>query len=213
MNGLLGKFGGKTNSDKKVRLENQMNNSVQNTQQTGQNHTNQPTQIPERPKAKYWIFSTVILLTVLLFGGSWYILNSKNKTSSEQPLASTQTEKIEITGVIRTSGLSDEEKLKFGLTAVNYQITDFGDYQKAYREGIVMGYFLFSDNLNGDELGKCVRITGSIPEEWKSKDKADAYNRSVLSVTNLERIDNSNCNPYGQTELVTDNTQEKSEFL
>ncbi len=115
-----------------------------------------------------------------------------------------------VIGVIRTSGLSEEEKQKFGLTTVNYQITDFGDYQKAYQEGQVMGYYLLSNTVNDELLGKCVRVAGTIPEEWKNKNKDDSYNHLVLNIASIEKIDNSTCNPYSQTPpAIVDNTQEK----
>jgi len=190
-------------------MENQTNVGDQNTQQYGQNTINQPSQIPEKPKINYWIILAVLLFIVLVAGGSLFVLNSKNKISSQQLPANVQANQTVATGVIRTSGLSDEEKQKFGLIATNYQVTDFGDYQKAYKENQIMGYFLLSNNVSDDLLGKCVRVTGIIPEDWKNKNKADAYNRSVLNVANIEKVDNSNCNPYAQTQPAADNTQEK----
>src|SRR3989344_4973592 len=191
-------------------MENQINIEDQNTQQIGQNPVNQPIQIPEKPKINYWMVSTTLLFIVLLTSGGWFVLNSKNKTSSQRKQSTTvQTNQMVTTGVIRTSGLSEEEKQKFGLTTVNYQVTDFGDYQRAYQEGQIMGYFLLSSNVNDELLGKCVRLSGVIPEEWKNKIKADVYNRSVLNVASIEKIDNSSCNPYVQSQLTVDNTQEK----
>ncbi|MBI2612181.1 hypothetical protein HYW54_05600 [Candidatus Gottesmanbacteria bacterium] len=194
-------------------MENQINVGDQNLEQVGQNPINQPRQIPERPKINYWMLSTILLFIVLLASGGWFILNSKNNNSSEQQRPTIiQANQTVTTGVIRTSGLSDEEKQKFGLTNVNYQITDFGDYQKTYQEGRIQGYYLISNNVNDELLGKCVHITGTIPEEWKNKNKADAYSRSVLNVAKIEKIDNSNCNPYSQnsqTQPTIDNSQEK----
>lgn len=191
-------------------MENQINVDDQNTQQIGQNAANQPVQSPEKPKLNYWIISTFLLLIILLSGGVWLILNTRSKTSSyQQSIAPTKANETVVTGVFRTSGLSEEEKQKFGLTTVNYQITDFGDYQKVYQEEQVMGYYLLSNNVSDELLGKCIRVAGSIPEEWKNKNKADAYDRLALNVTNVDKIDNSNCNPYAQTQPNIDNTQEK----
>jgi len=193
-------------------MENQINMGDQNSQQVGQNPSSQSVQIPEKQKVNYWVISTVLLLVVFVAVGSWFVWNSKtkNKISSDQqrPIAN-QVNQLEATGVIRTSGLSEEEKQKFGLTTVNYQITDFGDYQKAYQEGRTQGYYLISNKVNDELLGKCVRVAGTIPEEWKNTNKSDAYNRSALSVTKIEKIDNSNCNPYSQTQPTADNAQEK----
>ena len=163
----------------------------------------------------------VVVFVVVVGAGAYYLGTQRNQATSQytqnqqttpiQSLQPTteQTNQTVTTGVIRTSGLSDEEKQKFGLTAASYQITDFGDYQKAYREEQIMGYYLFSNNLNEKLLGKCVRVTGVIPDEWRNKNKADTYNRSVLNVAKIEKIDNSNCNPYAQTQPAIDNTQEK----
>lgn len=192
-----------------IHMENQINVGDQNAQQIGQNSSSQPIQTPEKPKINYWVISTVFLFILLMAGSGWFVLNSKNKSSSQQPPTNIQTNQTVVTGVIRTSGLSDEEKQKYGLTAVNFQVTDFGDYQKAYQDGQIMGYFLISNSIGDELLGKCVRVTGSIPEEWKNKNKADVYNRSTLNVTNMEKVSNTNCAPYTQTQPVIDNTQEK----
>ncbi|MFH1280113.1 MAG: hypothetical protein ABII08_00690 [Candidatus Beckwithbacteria bacterium] len=78
-------------------------------------------QILKKLKINCRIVFSIFLLTVLLIVGTWFI-------------RSNQTNQVIITGVIRTDGLSEKEKQKFGLINVNYQITDFGDYQKAYEE-------------------------------------------------------------------------------
>lgn len=56
-------------------MENQINVSDQNTQQIGQNMSNQSVQIPEKPKINYWMISTIIL-AVLFFGiSSLYVFS------------------------------------------------------------------------------------------------------------------------------------------
>lgn len=189
-------------------MENQNNFGDQNTQQIRQNTSNQQTEIVEKLKINYWMISIVLLFFVLAAGGVWFILNSKKKTSSQQP-ANIQFNQTVVTGVVRSSGLSVEEKQKFGLTTVKYQVTDFGDYQKSFQEKKVMGYFVLSNNISDELLGQCVRVTGNIPEEWINKNKPDAYNRSVLNADNIEKVDNFNCNPYSQSQPTLDNTQEK----
>lgn len=196
-------------------MENQINMGDQNTQQLGQNPISQPVQIPEKPKVNYWMISTILLLVIFLITGSWFIwnsnsTNSKSKISSDQQQPNVnQTNQMEAMGVVRSSGLSEGENKKFGLITVNFQITDFGDYQKAYQDGQTQGYYLISNNVNDELLGKCVRVVGTIPEEWKNINKADTYNRSALNVTKIEKIDNSNCNPYLQSLPTVDNAQEK----
>jgi len=189
-----------------VSMENQNNTGAQNTQQVGQNPVSQPISLPEKPKVNYWMISTVLLLIILLASGAWFVLNTKNRTSlNQQPGTSSQANETVATGVLRTSGLSEEEKQKFGLATVNYQITDF----KASQEGQVTGYYLLSNAISDELLGKCVRVAGMIPQEWKSKNKGDSYNRLALNIANIEKIDNSSCNPYSQIPPTVDNTQEK----
>ena len=72
-----------------------------------------------------------------------------------------QINQTEITGVIRTSGLIAEERQKFGLNSAKFQITDFGEN----REETVPGYFLLTNALDEDWLGKCARITGNVPKQ------------------------------------------------
>ena len=74
-----------------------------------------------------------------------------------------------------------------------------------------MGYYLLSSLVDDKWLGKCVRVVGNIPEEWKNKDMNDSYQRLALNITNVEKINNSTCNPYPQTPLVNSN-QEKLIF-
>ena len=130
------------------------------------------------------IIILIIAACSILGASSWFIWSMRKN-------------QVIITGVIRTSGLLDEEKQTRELTFTNYQVTGFGDYDRAYQEEQIKGYYLVSDNMKDDLMGKCTRITGSVPEEWKNKDKIrEAYGRSVLSVKSIKTIDYSNCNPY-----------------
>lgn len=191
-------------------MENKINIGVQNTPQFDQNPVHYPSQSPVKSKINLWIISTVILLVILLISGANFVFNrQKTPTLPDQlPIASDQVNQTVGRGVFRTSGLSEEEKQKFGLIKVNYQITDFGDDQKGDQAGQIRGYFLQTEMLNDELLGKCVQVTGVIPNEWKNKNKADTYNRSVLTVSNVEKIDNSNCLPYPQTPAAIDSSQE-----
>lgn len=167
-------------------------------------------QIGQYRKVNYWMVSTFLLLIILLTSGVWFVLNIKNRIfSDQQPAVPDQTNETVVTGVLRTSGLSEEEKQQFALTTAAYQITDFGDYQKTSQQGQTMGYYLLSTTITDELLGKCVRVAGMIPLEWKSKNKSDSYNRLALNIANIEKIDNASCNPYSQTPPTIDNTQEK----
>lgn len=126
----------------------------------------------------------------------------KNQAPSQQPVAAlptvspTQTNQATITGVIRTSGLSEDEKQKLGLSSVAYQLTDFNknDKQDLY------GYYLISSDKTIETLlGKCVQITGSEPMEWKNKNKSDSYLRTAFVPNSINQIDTSKCSPYSST--------------
>lgn len=187
-------------------MKNQISTSSQNILQNEHGSINQNTQILKKPKINYWMVSNILLFFVIAAGGSLFILNIRSKISSQQRPLKIQANQTVVMGVVRLSGLSNEEKQQLGLTTVNYQVTDFG---KVYQAGQVAGYFLLTNSVNDELLGKCVRVTGSIPEEWKNKNKDKVYNRLVLNVANIEKIDSSNCNPHSQSQLPINNTQEK----
>ena len=144
--------------------------------------------LSKRKRIDYWMISTLVLLVVLVTGvGVWFVGLKKGGLTSRP--TEEQGGGFTVTGVIRRSGLSWEEKQKLGLTSIEYQITDFGDYQKAVEEGRVMGYFLQSNEKLGDLQGKCVRVSGVIPDEWKNRNKDDAYGRLVLNVAGIEKVE------------------------
>lgn len=65
-------------------MENQINVGDQNTQQIGQNPSNQSTQIPERPKMKYITIGIAILVGLALFGfGAYYFGKQSSKSTTE----------------------------------------------------------------------------------------------------------------------------------
>jgi len=109
----------------------------------------------------------------------------------------------EIVGVLRSSGLIKEEKQKLGLAAVNYQVTDFNTNQPPY------GYFLLSDELNDEMLGKCVKAGGVIYNGWKKDPLYYLSNFSVLEVKKIEKLGNNNCAPYESFVKIFPNAGEK----
>lgn len=189
-------------------MNNQNKKGNRNAQQIRQKKISQRARIPERPKENLRLIIIILLLFILFAGGVWFAFNIRTP-SNQQLMIPNQADKMEVIGVIRTSGLSEEEKQKFELKSVEYQITDFGDYQKAPPKDQVIGYYLLSDIVNDELLGKCVRVVGIVPQEWKNKNKSDPYFHLVLNITNIDRVENSTCNPYPQTPPVADNTQEK----
>lgn len=116
------------------------------------------------------------------------ITRTLKQTSLQQPI---QQDNISIIGVLRTSGLSDEEKQTFSLPNVDFQVIHL-------RDNNVSGYYLQTNTLTEEMLGSCIEVTGVIPAEWKNKDIKDTYNRSALDVSSIETIDRSICYPYSQ---------------
>ncbi|MFC1790656.1 hypothetical protein ACFLZP_04210 [Patescibacteria group bacterium] len=183
------------------------------------NHQPQsPTPITsELPSSKKLISQIILLgffLATILVSYFW-ITNKLNlkKNQPGNPLQPTgqPLDQVTITGVIRSAGLSEEEKQSLNLNLVEYQVTDFGDYQKAYLENKILGYFLITDQINDQLLGQCTRVTGEILGNWSEKEKSSMYNHSVLEVSQIEKIDYSGCRPYGD-KLIFDNSQDKLTF-
>lgn len=151
--------------------------------------------------------------------GAWIVFkpNVKNNTLTNQrktPLR--DPNEVAVTGVIRTGGLSEEEKQKLELSSIQFQITDF---VQNGQQSDIYGYYLKSDNKEIEGLlGKCVKISGVIPNEWRNKDIGGmdnipyTYSRVVLVPNKVERVDFLNCSPYSYRLPVdiTDNQQKLS---
>src|SRR3989344_2585725 len=90
---------------------------------------------------------------------------------------------LTIRGVIRTSGLTDEEKKQLKLQYSQYQITDFKT-----GENEINGYFIESDQFSLDTYqGKCVQMDGAIQSGWEqiiadnfTFNNKYTYHRSVI---------------------------------
>lgn len=108
-----------------------------------------------------------------------------------------QANQIKVTGIIRSSGLSIDEKQKFDLNNVNYQITDFSKKNEIQN---IFGYYLIADSnedkIIGSLIGQCVEVTGTEPSNWKGINKSDSYLRAVLKLNKIDHVDNSQCEPY-----------------
>ena len=68
-------------------MENQINMGDQTTQQLGQNPVNQPVQIPGKPKVNYWMYVTIALVIVILFGGIYTLSLKKQLNFSYNPIS------------------------------------------------------------------------------------------------------------------------------
>lgn len=150
-------------------------------------------------KTLLFILLGCVVITVSVFIG---IQIGKSQTSDQQSIVvrptivPPKTDQITVTGVIRTNGLSEDEKQKLGLSSVAYQLTDFNknDKQDLY------GYYLISSDKTIETfLGKCVQITGNEPTEWKNKNKRESYLRTAFVLNSINQTDTSKCNPYSVT--------------
>lgn len=75
---------------------------------------------------------------------------------------------VEITGLVRSSGLRSEEKLKLGLKYSAYQVTDFNEEVRVENLQF-FGAFIEDNNLQWETLlGKCIRVKGHVSEQMKS---------------------------------------------
>ncbi len=139
----------------------------------------------------------VVLLAVMVvigvyIGRSKLIPSEMTQNSPTKYISNVSNDQIEVTGIIRTSGLNDEEKQDLGLPAVHYQVTDLNTAELE-----IQGFYLLAERLAIDDyLGSCVRVAGTEPSEWKNQIRPNAYQRSVLIVDTIESLDSSNCNPY-----------------
>lgn len=120
------------------------------------------------------------------------ILARQRSGLPKEQLEIDQISPVEITGVLRTDGLGQEERQNWSLTEARYQITDFTNNQEAD----LYGYYLIGHRVEEELLGKCVRISGHLPQEWEKRNKADTYLRSALIMEKIERLNFSDCNPY-----------------
>lgn len=164
-----------------------------------------PQTTPLVPPSTNWL--KLLLFTILgliVIVGSVFvgIQIGKNQAPLQQPITiqpsivPSQTDQTTIIGVIRTSGLSEDEKQKLSLLNVNYQLTDFGKKEKQD----LYGYYLISNDKKLETLlGKCVQVTGTESTEWKNKNKSDSYLRTAFVPISINLVDNSKCSPYSAT--------------
>ena len=169
----------------------------------------EPSTLTSSPLPQVSVSPRVNLLKILLFTALGLIVVSgfvfigiqigRNQILIQQPvvvqptIAPIETDQMTITGVIRTSGLSDYERQKLDLTNVIYQLTDFNRIDKQDINGY---YLLSSDKTIETFLGTCVQIIGTEPTEWKNKNKSDSYLRTTILLNSISQIDNSKCSPY-----------------
>lgn len=149
----------------------------------------------EKSRRNHLLILVTIFLLVLIGLGLWFALSFMNRNRVRSNKEVVLGNKLSFIGVIRTSGLSPEEKQRFGLKISNFQIEVFGiDNSKG---NAIYGYFLESSNNKIDSsLGKCVRLEGEKVEPLGYK-PSDAYRRSVLTVQELIVLPFDKCSANG----------------
>ncbi len=99
-----------------------------------------------------------------------------------------------ITGVVRASGLSPDEKTKLGLHFSDYQLTDLNLPIKDAKTAL--GYFLETDNPElAKLLGQCVSFRG-LPKNIQT-----TYERLAFQPLAIQNLYPYYCNPYKSTPL------------
>lgn len=172
--------------------------------------TPQNTVFPQGPNKKpirWFILLACSLLIITIISSAFFVgiqIGRRQATNEfkgrTEPVASQKNEmgnRATRIGVIRTSGLGEEEKTTLNLLDVNFQVTDFANFYDG-RTYEMDGYFLLhiEDKTIEPLLGKCVQVTGSIVKPWGNKCEGGVSNRSALSVTEINAIDSKECFPY-----------------
>jgi hypothetical protein len=158
---------------------------------------------------KGFVFLPVILIVVLILFVALVVYKG-NKEELDKPTIPSETKnlqsnQINLTGMIWTSGLSESEKEVLDIDS-NYQIE-----KSLSREGWdekTDGMYLISDADDFEKyLGKCVAINGNIYEGWEQLVQNDyeingkwTYGRSALVVQKVEEKNIDQCvSDYDQT--------------
>ncbi len=126
-------------------------------------------------------------------------ISNQNSPSTVRDTHDNEREVIAI-GVIRTSGLNEDEKKKLKLNLSNYQVTDL---QNENLDKDILGFFLEADDLfSRVYLGKCVKVEGKLLPQWNlilegfQKNTQYSYKNSVLVPERITPIDMKQCKPY-----------------
>ena len=147
------------------------------------------------------VFILVLFFTAgfLVFSGLLNLFKGKDKTS--QIIADLKKPEITISGIIFTSGLSDDEKNTFKINS-DYQLIKSAPENSW--EDPVNTYFLYANGLDLSKyLGKCVNLTGYLYSGWENIDKNNflvngrwTYDRSAFAIGSVSE--------KGLTECIND---------
>lgn len=123
------------------------------------------------------LVTTIIVATFILF------------RQLNPPTIPVEPNSVTAVGVLRTSGLSDDEMERLGIYP-DFQVSDVA----ADPQSTVQGFYLLTPDIDVTLSGECVKVSGVIAEGWV--DHPDSYSRSALEKVKLEKLDNTLCNPY-----------------
>lgn len=148
----------------------------------------------------------IIIILLIIFGlvFSWVFIKGKNK--KELPAKLTVNKQLPVSsadvviGVVRTTGLTDQEKKEIGLNFGDYQITDFNKVDG--KEGLDGYYLETNDPQYKVLLGQCVRSEGAT----KLLNNDQSYNRGIFIPTRIEKNNSLICGHY--TSTVTEENNE-----
>jgi hypothetical protein len=150
------------------------------------------------------VFIVLVISVIQLLANGKRIVNNIKKRNT-QPVAlitntplKKETPKYH-TGLIFTSGLSEEEKKTFSLNS-KYQL-EKGRVFEGDWQGDITGYFLEAQDEDiAKYLGSCVRVYGDIKKGWENLAKNNyefngvwSYYRSALVLDKIEETDMTNC--------------------
>ena len=118
---------------------------------------------------------------------------------SAEPLQSSQPQSgVQVIGVLRTSGLTGQERLKLGIKYGEYQLSEINAPSLRQEYPSIEGFYLEKPSSELRRyLGKCVRVRVKRAEiKEMIGAKKVAYGRVPVSDFSLERVEFKLCNPY-----------------
>jgi hypothetical protein len=149
---------------------------------------------------KMLVLSLILLSIFLIY---FFKFNKTQNKYTENISGVPALNKITLIGVIRDSGLRQEEADALNIPLPRYQITDLTNKSFKYKEIEFNGAYLNESNLEiSKNIGRCVEITG-VDTEINTLVTSDymvngqyTYNRMVLSPLKLKILNNKFCNVY-----------------
>lgn len=161
------------------------------------------------------ILILVVIVGVILFSIYYYKTTKNDTRSSNQaakviPSVAPKSEsEISYIGIIRSSGLSEDEKKRLGLEFGQYQITDSPTDEKI--NNTYHGYYLEGKMVTSIWYeGKCVEAKG-IVKELSAVDNQFDYYRKVMIPTKIIPLEYNMCKPI--KEVIHSNPTNPTEVI